>query len=124
MKPDGLLIDFDMSANSFLSLCQSVQERRMKQQREVLKKEKETTEKIGARAFAQSYLADLVPSVFGTLSDNGYFYDPVERDVETGFLPWLMEEVEKCIGKSVLGRTMMDGELRTCPGLVQAVCNS
>ena len=51
----------------------------MKQQRDVLRKEKETAEKIAARAFAQSYLADLVPSVFGTLSDNGYFYDPVER---------------------------------------------
>ena len=51
----------------------------MKQQREILRKEKETAEKIAARAFAQSYLADLVPSVFGTLSDNGYFYDPVER---------------------------------------------
>ena len=53
----------------------------MKQQREILRKEKETAEKIAARAFAQSYLADLVPSVFGTLSDNGYFYDPVERGV-------------------------------------------
>ena len=49
------------------------------QQKEVLRKEHETTEKIAAHAFAQSYLADLVPTVFGTLSDNGYFYDPVER---------------------------------------------
>ncbi|KAK7494520.1 hypothetical protein BaRGS_00014173 [Batillaria attramentaria] len=56
-------------------------ERRMKQQREVLRKEKETADKIAARAFAQSYLADLVPSVFGTLSDNGYFFDPIERVV-------------------------------------------
>ena len=55
----------------------------MKQQREILRKEKETAEKIAARAFAQSYLADLVPSVFGTLSDNGYFYDPVERGMYT-----------------------------------------
>lgn len=51
----------------------------MKQQREILKKQRETADKIAARTFAQSYLADLVPSVFGTLSDNGYFYDPVER---------------------------------------------
>ena len=51
----------------------------MMQQKEVLRKEHETTEKIAAHAFAQSYLADLVPTVFGTLSDNGYFYDPVER---------------------------------------------
>jgi len=84
-------------------------ERRMKQQREVLKKEKETSEKIAARAFAQSYLADLVPSVFGTLNDNGYFYDPVERDVELGFMPWLMDEVAKRIDESVLGRTVLDG---------------
>ena len=44
-----------------------------------MRKEHETADKIAARAFAQSYLADLVPSVFGTLADNGYFYDPVER---------------------------------------------
>ena len=56
-----------------------VQERRMLQQKEILRKQTETSEKIAARAFAQSYLADLVPSVFGTLADNGYFYDPVER---------------------------------------------
>ncbi|XP_050394415.1 radial spoke head protein 3 homolog [Patella vulgata] len=87
-------------------------ERRMKQQREVLKKEKETAEKIAARAFAQSYLADLVPSVFGTLADNGYFYDPVERDVEQGFMPWLMEQVEIQLEKSQLGRLVLDGLIR------------
>jgi len=51
----------------------------MQQQAQATQKEAETSEKIAARAFAQSYLADLVPSVFGMLSENGYFYDPVER---------------------------------------------
>ncbi|WAR07449.1 RSPH3-like protein [Mya arenaria] len=87
-------------------------ERRMKQQREVLRKEKETAEKIAARAFAQSYLADLVPTVFGTLSDNGYFYDPVERDIEQGFLPWLMDRVTDQLEKSEKGRLVLDGLLR------------
>lgn len=87
-------------------------ERRMKQQREILRKEKETAEKIAARAFAQGYLADLVPSVFGTLSDNGYFYDPVERDVEQGFLPWLMDQVTAELDRSELGRLVLDGMLR------------
>lgn len=87
-------------------------ERRMKQQREVLRKEKETAEKIAARAFAQSYLADLVPSVFGTLSDNGYFFDPVERDVEQGFLPWLMNQVEDQLQRNERGRMVLDGLLR------------
>lgn len=34
---------------------------------------------MAARAFAQQYLADLIPSVFSSLRDNGYFYDPIER---------------------------------------------
>ena len=87
-------------------------ERRMRQQREIAKKEKETADKIAARAFAQSYLADLVPTVFGTLSDNGYFYDPVERDLEQGFMPWLMEQVTEHLKKSELGRMVLDGILR------------
>uniref|UniRef100_A0A671MX97 Radial spoke head 3 n=1 Tax=Sinocyclocheilus anshuiensis TaxID=1608454 RepID=A0A671MX97_9TELE len=68
-------------------------ENRIKQQKAVLEKEKETADKIAARAFAQQYLSDLLPSVYSNLKDCGYFYDPVHRDIETGFLPWLMEEV-------------------------------
>jgi len=87
-------------------------ERRMKQQREILRKEKETSDKIAARAFAQSYLADLVPSVFGTLADNGYFFDPVERDVEQGFLPWLMDQVGSELHRKLTGRAVLDALIR------------
>jgi len=87
-------------------------QRRMKQQLEVLKKEKETTDKIAARAFAQSYLQDLVPSVFGTLHDAGYFFDPVERDVETYFMKWLMEGVGQELNKVRVARTLIDGVIR------------
>ncbi|XP_075056770.1 radial spoke head protein 3 homolog [Mixophyes fleayi] len=83
-------------------------ERRKQQQREMLLKEKETAEKVAARAFAQQYLADLIPSVFSSLRDNGYFYDPVERDVETEFMPWLIDELQKTLDKNDLGRTMID----------------
>ena len=51
----------------------------MQQQIEIIRLEKETAEKIAAKVFAQSYLNDLVPTVFCTLSDHGYFFDPVER---------------------------------------------
>jgi len=87
-------------------------ERRMRQQLEVLKKEKETTEKIAARAFAQSYLQDLVPSVFGTLHDHGYFYDPVERDIESTFMPWLMDEVTDELNKVRVARALLDNIIR------------
>ena len=45
----------------------------------MLKKERETAAKMAARAFAQSYLDDLVPSVFSLLSEQGFFYDAAER---------------------------------------------
>ncbi|KAM3931996.1 radial spoke head protein 3 homolog [Leptodactylus fuscus] len=83
-------------------------ERRKQQQRIMLLKEKETAEKVAARAFAQQYLADLIPSVFSSLRDNGYFYNPVERDVETGFMPWLMAEVKQALESNELGRTVLD----------------
>ncbi|XP_042603067.1 radial spoke head protein 3 homolog isoform X1 [Cyprinus carpio] len=83
-------------------------ENRIKQQKAVLEKEKETADKIAARAFAQQYLSDLLPSVYSNLKDCGYFYDPVQRDIETGFLPWLMEEVTSTLEQRYVARTVLD----------------
>ncbi|MCJ8737905.1 hypothetical protein PDJAM_G00029380 [Pangasius djambal] len=83
-------------------------DRRIKQQRLILKKERETAEKIAARTFTQHYLADLLPSVYANLRDHGYFYDPVQRDIETGFLPWLMAEVNNTLEKHDAARTVLD----------------
>ncbi|NXB88960.1 RSPH3 protein, partial [Vidua chalybeata] len=87
-------------------------ERRRLEHLEKLRKQKETAEKIAARAFAQRYLADLIPSVFNKLHDSGFFYDSIERDIETEFLPWLMSEVEETLQKKVLGRTVLDSLIR------------
>lgn len=87
-------------------------ERRKQQQWEVVYKHNETAQKVAARVFAQRYLADLLPSVFDSLRDGGYFYDPIERDIEMGFLPWLMNEVEKTMEYSMVGRTVLDMLIR------------
>lgn len=87
-------------------------ERRIKQQREALEKERETADKIAARAFAQSYLADLVPSVFSTLRINGYFFDPIEREIEENFMPDLLDEVAGEMESRVMARVMLDSLLR------------
>ncbi|XP_008277652.1 radial spoke head protein 3 homolog [Stegastes partitus] len=83
-------------------------ERRVAQQKEVLKKERETAEKIAARVYAQQYMADLLPAVFTSLRRHGYFYDPVEKDVEMNFLPWLMDEVNNSLEKRYTAREMLD----------------
>ncbi|KAI1897712.1 hypothetical protein AGOR_G00086100 [Albula goreensis] len=87
-------------------------ERRLRQQREVLRREKETAEKMAARAFARQYLVDLLPSVYTTLQDQGYFFDPVERDVETTFLPWLMTQVNSTLEKHYVARAVLDMIIR------------
>lgn len=86
--------------------------RRMKQAADVLRLEKETAEKLAAKAFAKSYLADLVPSVFNNLRENGYFYDPVQRDLETGFMPWIMENTLNQMNNLSLGRLLLDALLK------------
>ncbi len=88
--------------------------RRMKQAADVLRLEKETAEKLAAKAFAKSYLADLVPSVFNNLRENGYFYDPVQRDLETGFMPWVVEGTLSQLNNYSVGRLLLDSLIRDC----------
>ncbi|XP_024143422.1 radial spoke head protein 3 homolog B [Oryzias melastigma] len=83
-------------------------ERRMAEQKRALQEEKEVVEKIAARALTQQQLADLVPSVLASLRREGYFYDPVERDVETHFFPRLMEDVQRVLQKNCRARELLD----------------
>ncbi|KAM9779182.1 radial spoke head protein 3 homolog [Syngnathus typhle] len=83
-------------------------ERRIAQQREALRMEKETVEKIAAQAYTQQYLVELVPTVFKSLRINGYFYDRVEKDIERNFFPWLMAEVNNKLEKRNTARQILD----------------
>ncbi|XP_041831752.1 radial spoke head protein 3 homolog [Melanotaenia boesemani] len=82
--------------------------RRIAQQREVLKIQRETAEKIAVRAFTQEYLSGIVPAVFTSLRTQGYFNDPVETDIKTNFFPWLMDEVHKNLEKRYIARQVLD----------------
>ncbi|UJR34985.1 hypothetical protein I4U23_027764 [Adineta vaga] len=87
-------------------------DRRMKQAKDSLQAEQDVAQKIAARAFAKAYLQDLVPSVFNNLRENGYFYDPVEHEIETSFMPWLMNKTLTHVNQLVLGRTILDSIIR------------
>uniref|UniRef100_A0A3B3YVQ3 Uncharacterized protein n=1 Tax=Poecilia mexicana TaxID=48701 RepID=A0A3B3YVQ3_9TELE len=82
-------------------------EHRVAQQKEVLKKEQETAEKIATRVFSQQYLAGLLSAVF-SLRKHSYFYDPVEKDISVNFLPWLMTEVNNQLDKRYPAREVLD----------------
>ena len=68
-------------------------ERRLAQAKERAAAEKRLREKIAAQTFARSYVSGLVSGAFDALSQKGFFYDPLAREVETKFLPWLTDNV-------------------------------
>jgi len=64
-------------------------ERRLAQEKLRVHQEEEVMEKIAARGFAKNFLSDLHESVFENLVESGHFFDPIARDVEASFMPWL-----------------------------------
>ncbi|XP_026531086.1 uncharacterized protein LOC113417088, partial [Notechis scutatus] len=83
-------------------------ERRMAMQYEIQTKAKVVAKKVAAHAFSIRYLADLIPSVFISLRNKGFFYDEIQSDIEKGFLPFVMGHVELRLQKKLLGRIMTD----------------
>merc|ERR1712010_406656 len=59
-------------------------ERRLTEERERVLKEK-----VSAAAFAKNYMGGIESAVLERLSKMAYFYDPVEREIETDFMPWI-----------------------------------
>ncbi|CAH8590491.1 unnamed protein product [Schistosoma intercalatum] len=91
---------------------QEEKERRKAQYLAVIEQEKELATKVAAQAFAKAYLADLQTHVFNNLTETGYFYDPVERDIEEGFLPWLMEQIDEELELWNDACLLLDGMIR------------
>lgn len=88
-------------------------DRRVRQARDALAKEKETSEKVAARAFAKNYVASLVPGVFASLSTAGYFYDQQEREIENEFIPWLLDNVDARLLQYARARSVLDAVIES-----------
>lgn len=64
-------------------------ERRIKQEKKRLEDRRKLEETIAARAFSNQFLGELHINVFDMLEDQGHFFDPVKREVEELFMPYL-----------------------------------
>lgn len=82
--------------------------RRLQQEVERMESEKAVAEKVAARTFAKSYVGDLVGQVFSGLSESGFFYDPLEKEVETEFMPWLIDQATEQLDKMRTERSLVD----------------
>jgi hypothetical protein len=88
-------------------------ERRLAQERDRLEREKQVREKVAAQTFARGYLTGLVGNVFDKLFEQGYFYDPVEKEIEEAFMPWLTEAVGGAIAQETAAREAINAIVLT-----------
>uniref|UniRef100_A0A7S3ZCT2 Radial spoke protein 3 n=1 Tax=Lotharella globosa TaxID=91324 RepID=A0A7S3ZCT2_9EUKA len=65
------------------------------QKREENRREIEVKNKNMATAFAMEYLSGLEDEVFDQLEEQKVFINPVERKIETDFMPWVFDESRK-----------------------------
>ena len=108
--------DFEQARNAELAEVQRLEaearrkfeekERRVTQESERIVQEKDVTEKVAARAFAKEYLTDLHENVFGGLVDDGHFYDPLVKEVEDVFMPWVTDQVVAQLDRVALSRKL------------------
>lgn len=79
-------------------------ERRIAQQQEALRKELELMQSNAVRAYTKEHLAELFPAIFISQRPK----DPVEKEIEDHFLPWLMTEVHVRMEKRTRTRQVLD----------------
>jgi len=73
-----------------------------KARRDVQNREREREEaaqdvKVVTQSFSHNWVGDVFSTVFEELKDSGFFYDPLVREIEEEFLPWLADGVAASI---------------------------
>jgi hypothetical protein len=74
---------------------QQEKDRRIAQEQKRVADKKELEEKIAARSFAYQYLSTLHSNVFELLEEEGYFYDPLQKEVEEVFMKDMLEGLKQ-----------------------------
>ena len=76
---------------------QKERDRRAEQNEAHVAEEAKAKSKSTASVFAHTYVGDVVTDVFDNLEGAGFFFDPLLREIEETFLPWLAEGVHATI---------------------------
>jgi hypothetical protein len=76
-------------------------ERRIRQAQQHLEDKRELNEKVAAKKFANQILISIQKELFETLENEGYFYDPVKKEVNEVYWPELVSDFHKYISFKV-----------------------
>lgn len=82
--------------------------RRFEQNQETQVREKVTAHKLASRSSTSTFINQLQSTVLAELKDIGNFHDPVVKQVETVFLPWLLVEVNTKLSAVTASRKLVD----------------
>lgn len=83
-------------------------ERRVAQERERVAREKDLARKALARTAARHFMSGLQTSVVSALQDSGHLYDPVTKQVDGIFMPWLLTNVAGRLAQVQQARDLTD----------------
>lgn len=83
-------------------------QRRVEQEKQRVQQEQEVTEKVAARTFTKGFLSQLQSQVVQNLADAGFFFDPLETEVTSNFMPWLMDSMTTKLDTLAIARALAD----------------
>lgn len=70
-------------------------QKRLEERERVEREQNELRSKIAARGYAEFFASDLIGDAISDLERRGFFYDEVEREIETKFMPWLEASISE-----------------------------
>eukprot|EP01006_Ploeotia_vitrea_P040287 TRINITY_DN66418_c4_g3_i1.p1 TRINITY_DN66418_c4_g3~~TRINITY_DN66418_c4_g3_i1.p1 ORF type:complete len:377 (-),score=200.31 TRINITY_DN66418_c4_g3_i1:95-1183(-) len=82
--------------------------RRLRQAQERERHETEMKQKLVARTLAKEMMWNMQNDVMNELEEAGHFYDPVQKEVEDTFLPWLLSDVNGRLSRVSLAQQLVD----------------
>jgi len=85
--------------------------RRIEQERERMRQRATLREKVAARSFTRQYLSGISNTIFDQLEEDGLFYDPLKKEIETQFLPDVLSNVVKVGADIGVARSALDDML-------------
>jgi hypothetical protein len=77
-------------------------------------------EKIAARAYSNQYLATLHEGVMNDLFDEGFFYDPVKKEIEEVFMVNLIGELRASVDSCNVAKNMVEEMLVEAGAMAKA----
>lgn len=77
-------------------------QRRIEERLKIESEQADLRAKVAARGYGEFFVSDIMGDAISLLERRGYFYDEVEKEIDTTFMPWLEKAMEEASETRVL----------------------